>query len=279
MLKFSKKKEKQQEEETEMSFLDHLEALRWHVIRALIAIFAIAIVMFINKRFVFEDIIMAPKRDDFFTYQLFCKISEQMCFQPPSLEIINVGMAEQFIVSLKVCFFLGVIVAFPYVFWEIWRFVKPGLYENEKKVTRGVVLKCSLLFLTGISFGYFCISPFAINFLAGYDLGMDMEATSSLDSYVTYMTMFTIPTGIVFELPIVVYFLSKIGVVTPAFMKRYRRHAFIIILILAAVITPPDVITQFLIGVPVYILYEVSIGISEKVHKEAEEAANKPAKL
>lgn len=261
-----------------MNFLDHLEVLRWHVIRSVLAIMAIAIVMFANKKYVFESIIMAPKRADFFTYRIFCNISEALCFTPPNLEIINVGMAEQFIVSLKVSFFLGVIIAFPYIFWEIWRFVKPGLYDKEKKVTRGVVLKCTLLFATGISFGYFVISPFAIDFLAGFDLGMDMKATSSLDSYVTYMTMFTVPTGIVFELPILVYFLSRIGIVTPAFMKQYRRHAFIIILILAAVITPPDVITQFLIGVPVYVLYEISIGISERVYKEENES-NKPAKV
>lgn len=258
-------------QEEEMSFLDHLEVLRWHVIRSLLVIFVFAIGMFSAKKWVFESVIMAPKRGDFATYRFFCWIADSLCFTPPALEIINVGMAEQFLVSLKVCFLLGVIVAFPYVFWEIWRFVKPGLYDNEQKVTRGVVFKCTFLFLLGVSFGYYVISPFAINFLAGYDLGMDMKSTATLDSYVTFMTMFTLPTGIVFELPIAVYFLSRIGVVTPEFMRKFRRHAFIIILITAAIITPPDVITQFLIGVPVYLLYEISIGISERVHKQKSE--------
>lgn len=261
-------------DEDEMSFLDHLEILRWHIIRSLGVVIAFAIACFVAKTWLFETIIMAPKRGDFLTYQAFCAISDALCFTPPPLEIINVGMAEQFLVSIKVCFIMGVILSFPYVFWEIWRFVKPGLYDNEQKVTRGVVLKCSLLFMTGVCFGYFIVSPFAINFLAGYDLGMDMKSTATLDSYVTFMTMFTLPTGIVFELPIAVYFLSRIGIVTPAFMRKFRRHAFIIILITAAIITPPDVITQFLIGIPVYLLYEISIGISERVHKQ--QAKEKP---
>lgn len=256
------------EAQQEMSFLDHLEVLRWHVIRALGAILVVALALFSAKKWVFESIIMAPKRADFATYRIFCALSETLCFTPPDLTIIQVGMAEAFLVSLKVSFFLGLILAFPYVFWEIWRFVKPGLYKNEQKVTRGIVFKCTSLFLLGVSFGYYVISPFAINFLASYDLGMDMESTTTLDSYVTFMTMFTLPTGIVFQLPIAVYFLSRMGVVTPAFMRRFRRHAFIIILITAAIITPPDVITQFLIGVPVYLLYEISIGISQKVEKQ-----------
>lgn len=256
------------EEPAEMSFLEHLEALRWHVIRAIAAILVCAIGLFSAKKWVFESVIMAPKREDFATYRLFCWISETLCFAPPDLKIINVGMAEAFLVSLKVSFFLGLIIAFPYVFWEIWRFVRPGLYKNEQQVTRGIVFKCTSLFLLGVCFGYFVISPFAINFLASYDLGMDMESTATLDSYVTFMTMFTLPTGVVFQLPIAVYFLSRMGVVTPAFMRRFRRHAFVIILITAAVITPPDVITQFLIGVPVYMLYEISIGISERVEKQ-----------
>ena len=265
----SKTKQQATTEESEMSFLEHLEILRWHVIRSLIAVVVIAIVIYNYKKFVFDTIIMGPKKASFITYKWFCNISESMCFTPPKLDIINVGMAEQFLVSLKVSFFLGVILAFPYIFWEIWRFVKPGLYETERRVTRGVVLICSFLFFAGVLFGYYLISPFAINFLAGVDLGLETQNTTTLDSYVTYMTMFTVPTGIVFELPIAMFFLSKIGVVTPEFLRKYRRHAFIIILILAAIITPPDVVTQFMIGIPVFFLYEMSIHISAWVQRKS----------
>ena len=159
---------------------------------------------------------------------------------------------------------IGIVVSFPYIFWEIWRFIKPGLYVKEQKAARGMVTICSGLFLTGVLFGYYIISPFAITFLAGYEIE-GVVAMPALSSYINYMTMFTLPVGIVFELPIVVFFLSKIGLVTPEFMKSYRRHAVILILILAAIITPPDVITQVLVGMPLYVLYEISIVISRRV--------------
>ncbi|MFT5385639.1 MAG: sec-independent protein translocase protein TatC [Saprospiraceae bacterium] len=171
---------------------------------------------------------------------------------------------------------MGIVFGFPYIFWEFWRFIKPGLYPDEKKAARGVVFVCSFLFITGVCFGYFIISPFAITFLVGYDLGA--ISTPSLASYVDYMTMFTLPVGIVFELPVVVYFLTKIGLVTPSFLKSYRKHAFVIIIILAAVITPPDVITQFLVGIPLYILYEISIVISKRVVAKQEAQEEKEEK-
>ena len=167
---------------------------------------------------------------------------------------------------------LGFVLSFPYIFWEIWRFVKPGLYEKEKNVTRGVVLICSGLFLMGILFGYFIISPFAVTFLAGYQIAGIEEATPALSSYINYLIMFTVPAGIIFELPIVVYFLAKIGLVTADFMKRYRKHALVIILMVAAIVTPPDVVTQFLIGIPLFFLYELSIHIAKRVEKQHEKS-------
>ena len=163
---------------------------------------------------------------------------------------------------------LGIIVSFPYIFWEIWRFVKPGLYSNEKKAARGIVFVCSTLFLLGVLFGYYVISPFAVSFLAGYSISPEVVSSPSLASYVNNMTMFTVPTGIIFELPVVIYFFSRIGIVTPDIMKKYRRHAVIIILIFAAIITPPDIVTQFLIGLPVFFLYEASIHISRYANKQ-----------
>ena len=259
----------QKTEVKEMSFLEHLEELRWHIIRAVIAIAVFAIAIFVAGDLVFKYVILAPKEPSFFTYQFICGLSEALCFQPPEFDLITRELGEQFIVHLKVSAVLGLVVAFPYVFWEIWRFIKPGLYETEQKAARGIVFICSSLFLSGVLFGYFVIAPFAITFLASYNVGAVSAPT--LASYVNYMTMFTVPTGVVFELPIVVYFLSKVGLITPEFMRQYRRHAFILILILAAIITPPDVITQFLIGIPLFLLYEVSIIISKRVIKADEQ--------
>lgn len=269
--KKSKSKEvKKPEVEAEMGFLDHLETLRWHILRSFAAIFVFAIVIFMAKKIVFDIVIMGPMNEWFPTFRFFCSFGEAMCFAPPNLEILPRLLGEQFLVHIKVSAILGFICAFPYVFWEIWRFVKPGLYAREQKYARGIVLTCSLLFMLGVTFGYFVIAPFALNFLGNYTVGEVVNNSTSLASYVSYMTMFTLPTGIVFELPVVVYFLSKIGLVTPAFMKKYRKHSIVVILIMAAIITPPDIVTQFLIGIPVYFLYEISIIISKRVQPDPE---------
>ncbi|MFT4663193.1 MAG: sec-independent protein translocase protein TatC [Polaribacter sp.] len=261
--------------EAEMSFLDHLEELRWHIMRAVGSVVFFAIITFLSKTFVFQTVLFGPKKPDFLFYRVVCSFSnaiglgDRMCMQPPKFDFITVEFGEQFITHLKVSLVLGVAISMPYIFWEVWRFIKPGLLSEEKKSARGFVFISSGLFLTGVLFGYYIIAPFAINFLAGYEIE-NVQSTSSLASYVNYLTMFTIPTGLVFQLPIVVYFLSKIGLVTPEFMRSYRRHAFIIILILAAAITPPDIITQMLIGVPLYFLYEISIVISKRVTAKRE---------
>lgn len=248
-----------------MSFLDHLEQLRWHLLRSAAAIFGFAIIIFLAKTFVFDVIIMGPMNEWFPTFRMFCYFGEATCFGPPEMEILPRVLGEQFLIHIKTSAILGFIVAFPYVFWEVWRFVKPGLYDKEKKYARGIVFVCSSLFLSGVVFGYFIIAPFALNFLGNYTVGEVVNNSTSLASYVSYMTMFTLPTGIVFELPVIVFFLSKVGLVTPEFMKRYRKHSIVIILVMAAIITPPDIVTQFLIGIPVYFLYEISIVISRRV--------------
>ena len=261
----------------EMSFLEHLEELRWHIIRAAISVFVFAVATFIAKDFVFNKIVFAPKYPDFITYKAICNFSnsiglgDAMCFAPPDFTFITPIFGELFIQHLKVSVMLGIIASFPYIFWELWRFIRPGLYPKEQKAARGMVTICSGLFLTGVLFGYYIISPFAITFLAGYQIE-GVEAMPALSSYINYMTMFTLPVGIVFELPIVVYFLSKVGLITPEFMKSYRRHAVIVILLLAAIITPPDVITQILVGMPLYLLYEISIVISRRVIQKKEQA-------
>ncbi|MCL4113419.1 UNVERIFIED_CONTAM: hypothetical protein GTU68_051222 [Idotea baltica] len=200
-----------------------------------------------------------------------------MC-DPPIFDVITINIEEKFLTHIKVSIILGFVVAFPYIFYEVWSFIKPGLYPRERKAARGVVVICSGLFLIGICFGYFIITPFAMKFLTGYELA-DTTSTVTLSSYVSSITFYTLPSGIVFELPIVVYFLTKVGLITPEFMKTYRKMAAVVILVLSAVITPPDVTSQFLIGVPLFVLYEISIMISKRVvadqaAADAEEEAN-----
>jgi sec-independent protein translocase protein TatC len=262
----------QQKSADEMNFLEHLEELRWHIIRAAVSVFVVAIVIYVIGQPVFDYIILAPKEDWFITYRMICALSETLCFSPPDFTLETRQLGEQFFVHLKVSFILGIVLAFPYVFWEFWRFIKPGLYPKEQKAVRGIVFICSFLFALGVLFGYFIIAPFAVSFLAGYSVGAVNAPT--IASYVNYMSMFTLPAGLLFELPIVVYFLSKAGILTPVFMRTYRRHAFVVILMLAAIITPPDMITQLLIGIPIYGLYEISIFISKRVNDKWEKEFN-----
>lgn len=255
-------------ESKEMGFLDHLEELRWHLVRSALAIIIFAIVTFLFKKFTFETVILGPKNPNFITYNFLCNISDALCFRPLDFKLLTRELGEQFFIHMKVSFMLGIIVAFPYIFWEIWRFVKPGLMPKERNAAKGMVFICSFLFFMGVLFGYFVMAPFSISFLASYTVGVDVETAPTLASYVNYMIMVTMPTGLVFELPVVVYFLSKIGLVTPDVMRNYRKHAIILILVVAAIITPPDLITQILIGLPLFILYEISIYISARVEKK-----------
>ncbi|MCB0707140.1 MAG: twin-arginine translocase subunit TatC [Saprospiraceae bacterium] len=255
------------EPQSEMSFLDHLEELRWHIIRSLLVVVCAGIILFLFYKSIFEHVIFGPANPEFITYRIICNLSDAMCFTPPDIPAQAIGFGESFIMSIKTSFVIGLIVSFPYVFWEFWRFISPGLYKKERKATRGIVFICSMLFLTGVLFGYFIIAPFAVNFLMGFTIP-GVQNTPTLSSYLNYMIMFTAPAGMIFELPIVVYFLSKVGLVTPEFMRQYRRHSIIAILLVAAIVTPPDVITQFLIGIPLYFLYEISILISARVAKK-----------
>lgn len=263
----------------EMSFLEHLDELRAHLMRSAIAIVSVGVILFFFKDWLFEEVIFAPSRKDFFSYKLFCTISDTLglqgalCFEPPAFKTQAIGFAEAFITSIKISFIAGFIVAFPYVFYEFWRFISPGLYDEERKATRGIVVICSFLFMMGVAFGYYIISPFAINFLAGYTLP-GVENIPTLASLISYMVMFTAPAGLIFELPMVVYFLTKVGLLSSETMRKYRRHSVIVLMMLAALITPPDVVTQFLIGIPLYILYEISIFVAKGVEKrQAKEMA------
>ena len=261
--------------EAEMSFFDHIEELRWHIVRAVAAILICGVVIFLLGDAVFRNIIFGPKEEWFLSYRAICALSaavglgERLCFAPPEFQVQAVQFAEAFITHIKVAFIGGFVVAFPYVFYQIWSFIKPGLYENEQKAARGTVFICSVLFSIGVLFGYFVISPFAVNFLAGYEIP-GVVNNPTLSSYVSYLVMFTVPAGIAFELPVVVYFLATVGLISSDFLRQYRKHSVVVILILAAVITPPDVVTQCLIGIPIYFLYEASIIIAKRVEKKQE---------
>jgi sec-independent protein translocase protein TatC len=259
--------------EAEMSFLDHLDVLRKHIVRSLMAIIVVGTAMFFLIEPLFDEVILAHKDPDFVSYALLCKYLK-ICMVPPEFELITTELAEEFFQALKVSFYGGFIVSFPYVFFQFWSFVKPGLYSEEQKAAKGVVFICSFLFLLGTTFGYFILAPFAINFLVNYSVSEMITSTVTLSSYVGYMTMFILPTGILFQMPLLVYFLAKIGLITPDFMRQYRKHAFVLILILAAILTPPDIITQFLVGVPVYGMYEISILVAVTTARKREKELN-----
>jgi sec-independent protein translocase protein TatC len=267
--------ERLQKERGEMSFFEHIAELRKHILRAVLAIGIVGIVAFLNKEFVFNTLIFGPRSPDFPTYKIICSASnglglgDKMCFTPPKFNLITRQLGEVLMQHLYVSFWLGVIGAFPFIFWEFWKFVSPGLLDAERRAVRGVVGICSLLFLLGVAFGYYVIAPFSISFLAGYTLE-GLEVAPTLDSYVTYMTMFTLPIGFIFEMPIVAYFLAKIGLVGTSVLRQYRRHALVVILIVAAIITPPDVVSQTLVGIPLYLLYEVSILVVAGVQRRRE---------
>lgn len=270
--------------EKEMSFLDHLEELRWHVVRAVAAIFICMIGVFIGAEWIFNNIIFAPAKTDFIFFHWLCKLGhltgsvESLCVTELPMKIQSRQLTGQFSMQLTSSFVIGLIVAFPYVFWEIWRFIKPGLYHKEKSSSKGAVFSVSFLFLLGVSFGYFIMCPLAIWFLATYSISDMISNEFDITSYVSTVAALVLGSGLLFQLPVVVFFLTKVGIMTPAFMRKNRKYAVIIILVVGAIVTPPDPLSQSLISIPLYILYEVSIFISamelrRKEKREREELA------
>ncbi|MDL5045869.1 twin-arginine translocase subunit TatC [Oscillatoria amoena NRMC-F 0135] len=258
-------------EEKEMTFLDHLEELRWHIIRSLLAVVILTIVAFIYGDWIFDNIVFAVAKPDFIFYDWMCALGklvgyeETLCVEEIPFKIQSRQMTGQFTMHIASSLFIGVCVAFPYIVWEIWRFVKPGLVSKERRFSRGAVFSISFLFFSGVSFGYFIMSPLAVYFLSNYSLSDMISNEFDITSYVSTIITLVFGSGLLFQLPVVVYFLTKIGIITPAFMRKYRRHAIVIILIIAAIVTPPDPFSQTLIAIPLYLLYEFSIFISATV--------------
>lgn len=265
------------EQSSEMPFVEHLEQLRWHIIRSAIAVLAVALLAFIFKDFVFDTLIFGPTKNDFFTYRMICKLShaldmgDALCFDLSNFKVINIEMSGQFLMHIQAAAVLGFVVAFPYIFWEFWRFVKPGLAKREIEYTQGIIFFTSLLFIIGVLFGYYILTPFSVNFFVTYEVSESVSNNFTLTNYVSFISMFVLLSGIIFELPILVYFLSKLGLVTPDMMRDYRKHSAVILLIISAIITPADVSTQLLVFVPLYVLYEFSIVVSARVVSNMEE--------
>ncbi|MFL2616905.1 MAG: twin-arginine translocase subunit TatC [Flavobacteriaceae bacterium] len=257
----------------EMSFLDHLEDLRWHILRSFIAILICGSIAFIFKDFIFDKIIFGPKNVDFFTYEILCKISnfigfnDGFCITELPFRIQSRTMAGQFSAHIWTSIASGFIISFPFVLYQFWSFISPGLYLNEKKHARGFIFISSILFFIGVLFGYYVICPLSINFLGNYTVSSEIFNDFDLSSYIGLVRASVLASGLIFELPIIIYFLTKIGLVTPEILVKYRKFALVGVLILAAVITPPDVASQIIVAIPIVILYQISIYISRIVVK------------
>jgi len=257
----------------EMSFLDHLEELRWLLVRSTVAILIMAVVTYFISDYLFDTIIFGPTRPSFFTYTFFCDLSHQLgfadsiCITEMPFIIQNTEMEGQVNIFVWMCVLAGFILSFPYILWEIWKFISPALYEKEKKNAKVFIFVSSLLFFSGVLFGYFVIIPMSVNFLATFTISDVVKNQFTLSSYISMVKTSVIASGLFFELPIIIYFLTKLGLVTPNFLRTYRKYAVVIVLIIAAIVTPPDVVSQVIVAIPMLIIFELSVILSALVYK------------
>lgn len=260
-------------EQAEMSFIDHLEELRWHVIRAVIAVLVGAVIVFIKIDFVVDKVLMGPVHNDFITYKWLCALGNKLgvkdlCLQDFSIKFMSNAMTEQFLMTFTVAFTGGFIIAFPYVFWEIWKFVRPALSDKEKRGTRGAIAWVSILFFMGVAFGYYVLTPFMVNFYSNYSLSTLIEFRPTISDYFENLIYLTVGIGLLFQLPVVVMLLTRVGILTPHTLRNIRKYAFVVILIMAAIITPStDPFSLMLVTAPLYLLYEFSIALSMRIYK------------
>jgi len=280
LLDFLDKRKQENEKGGEMTFIDHLEELRWHIIRSVIAVLVGAIVAFIFIRDVVNDIIFAPAKPNFVTAELFCNLGKKigmgnaLCFGDMKVKFLETTMTGQFISSFTLSFVCGFIIAFPYVFWEFWKFVRPALSTKERKKTRGIIFWVSILFFLGVGFGYFILTPFMVNFYFTYKLSDMIEIMPTFSDYLENLIYTTVGIGILFQMPLLVMVLAKVGFITARFLRKYRRHAIVMILIAAAIITPTtDPFSLGIVTIPLYLLYEASIVIASRINKRQEKEA------
>jgi len=274
-------KRKKGDDKAEMSFIDHLEVLRGHLFRSAFAIAIGAVLFGVYNKFFVQKVLMGPTHADFPTYKWLCKLShsiglgDQMCMKDIGLKMQSTSVSGQFNMFFTIIFIGGIIVAFPYVFWEFWRFVKPALSKKELTKTRGVIFWVSVLFFLGVLFGYFIIAPYTVNFFANFQLDENIENRWTITSYIDTLVPLILGSGLAFQLPLAMFFLAKVGLMSPDFLRRNRKYALVIVLILAGIITPPDVVSQIICTIPLMLLYEISIWLTAKVKKEKDlEEAN-----
>ena len=262
---------KQSDEGGEMSFLQHLEELRWHLVRSAAVVAVLAVSAFIFNDFVFDTVLFGPLRPDFYSYRAFCALGHQigagdaLCIEVKTPKLQTLNASEQFFNHMWIALITGLVLGFPFVLWELWKFVRPALKDREVGPVKIFVLIASILFLIGICFGYFLLFPMSYNFLVNYQVSSSgiVQTNNTFDDYISLISTMTLVSGLIFEMPILVYFLSRMTLLTPGFMRKYRKHALVVILIVAAVITPsPDVTSQLIVGVPMYLLYEISVFVS-----------------
>jgi sec-independent protein translocase protein TatC len=257
----------------EMSFLDHLEELRWLLVRSTVAVLIFATVTFFISDYIFDVIVFGPKSPDFITYRFFCDLSHQLgfadsiCVTDMPFIIQNIEVEGQVNILVWTCITAGFILAFPYILLQLWNFISPALYENERKHAKLFIFIASFLFFLGVLFGYFVVVPMSINFFATFKVSDVVQNQFSFDSYIGMIKTSVIASGLFFELPVIIYFLTKLGLVTPQFLRTYWKYAVVIILIVAAIVTPPDVVSQLIVAIPMLLIYEISIFISRIVHK------------
>jgi sec-independent protein translocase protein TatC len=265
--------QKEKKSKNDMSFLDHLEELRWVLVRSSAAVITMAIVSYFFADFIFSDLIFGPTKPDFITYRFFCEAShylgfaDSICITELDFIIQNTQMEGQVNIFVWVCITAGFLLAFPYILWEFWKFISPALYEKERKGARVFIFVSSLLFFLGVLFGYYVIVPMSVNFLATFSISSVVKNQFSIDSYVSMVKTAVIASGLFFELPVIIYFLTKLGLVGPEFLRKYRKYAIVIVLILAAIVTPPDVVSQITVAIPMLLIYEASIWIAVIVEK------------
>ncbi len=259
----------------EMSFLDHLEDLRWLLIRITIAILVASGLAYFIIDYVFEKIIFAPIHTNFITYRMFCELTHYlntndggMCVDKMPFIIQSTELGGQFSIFLWTCITAGFIIGFPYILWEIWKFISPALYQKEKKSAFWFILSASILFFLGVLFGYFLILPLSVNFFGGFNVSKVIQNQFNIDNYIGMVKTSVISCGVMFELPVFIYFLTKFGLVTPIILRKYRRYAIVIILIISAILTPPDILSQVIVAIPMLFLYEISILIAVLVTKK-----------
>jgi sec-independent protein translocase protein TatC len=261
-----------QSKQAQMAFVDHIEELRWHIIRAILAILIASAYCFFNIEWIFTNIILGPTQNDFISYQYLNKLGtllhiSALQLQDMSIQFQNTELSGQFMMSFSVSFMMGLILSFPFVFWELWKFIRPALKASELRYARGIVFWSSLLFFIGVLFAYYVIAPFTINFFANYQLSPQFKNIITITNYYDTMSDLIMGMGLVFELPVIVYFLSRIGILTPKLMRDKRRYAIVIIFFLAVIISPPDWFSCWLIALPLMLLFEISIGISDRANK------------